>query len=436
MSIELNKIIRYNVYKNGIFQSITIGVGFYIYPLLVGYLNETVLGVWFTLMSVASWFMILDIGIAQGLRNKLTELIVKNKIKSSKAYLSSTYYYFALFLLFIISGLGVLIIFVDLHFVFNVKENSVPYLNLSVFLVLITICINLFFSINYSLSNALQNASFTNYRNMLYSVTMITLLIIMTYLGGGNILSISIIFIVSNVIVNIFTTIFLYKNNLQFLPSYKLASFRLFKDNLTVGVEFFIINISSIIMFSTDTMLVTHLLGAENVVYYALTLKFFMGFLMIQWLYVGPLWSAYTDKYHRGDFAWIVATCKKSILLACLLCVGIICSNIVFDDILNLWIGDKTYYNRALVVSVSALVAIRIWNSNFSTLLNGLGLTKLQMKTAIIATALNIPLSIYLVKYLDIGISGIAYGSTLSLSIFAFIAPFYSYKILKNRVIA
>jgi Na+-driven multidrug efflux pump len=154
---------------------------------------------------------------------------------------------------------------------------------------------------------------------------------------------------------------------------------------------------------------------------------------MVQGFYIGPLWSAYSAKYLEKDFDWIQKTIKKSLLITLFLYLCILITISVFNHILNIWIGNSDYYNFDLIVAIAIYVSVRLWSSNFSTLLNGLSLTHLQLKTSIAATLLNIPLSIYLVKYTSLGIAGIAYGSAISLSIFAVIAPFYTYKILKRE---
>ena len=90
-------------------------------------------------MTFAGWFMLFDVGISNGLRNKLSELIVKNKIKLSRAYLSSTYFYFAFFLSIIILLIVTIILLIDMSSLFNIKKGSIENLNLSVFLVFFTI---------------------------------------------------------------------------------------------------------------------------------------------------------------------------------------------------------------------------------------------------------------------------------------------------------
>jgi len=433
MSLELNKKIKINIYRNSIFQAISVAAGFYLYPLLIGYLEPVALGVWLTIISITSWFMILDIGLSHGLRNKLSELIVKKKTLLAKSYLSSTYYYLGLFLFLLLILMGLILAFVDINIIFNIKKDSIEHLNVAVFLVLFSAMFNLFFSINFSLSNAMQDASFINFRNMLFNVQMIVILFILTYLRNGTLLDMAIIFMVSSLMVNFITTWVLYAKHKAYIPSVSLISFDLFSKNIKLGLDFFVINISALIMFSTDSILIAHLINVESVAQYSIILKVFMIFIMLQGFYTGPLWSAYSEMYHRSDFFWIKRTLKKSLIATFCIYIAVFFVAIFFEHILEVWLGSDDYYNQYLVVAVSMYIGIRLWSSNFSTLLNGLSVIKLQKYTSIVAAVINIPLSIYLVKYTDLGIAGIAYGSAASLGIFAVIAPFYTMRALNRK---
>jgi Na+-driven multidrug efflux pump len=151
------------------------------------------------------------------------------------------------------------------------------------------------------------------------------------------------------------------------------------------------------------------------------------------WFYTAPLWSAYSEKFHSNDFNWIKKTLYKSILLTFGLFILMIIVVINFEIILELWIGENNYYDKKLVIAIAILIGVRMWSGNFSTLLNGLGLTSLQMKLSIFTMIVNIPISIFFAKFLDLGLVGIAYGSSVSLALFALIAPFYTYNFIKSK---
>ncbi|ELI6450347.1 polysaccharide biosynthesis C-terminal domain-containing protein, partial [Photobacterium damselae] len=82
--------------------------------------------------------------------------------------------------------------------------------------------------------------------------------------------------------------------------------------------------------------------------------------------------------------------------------------------------------------SVAIMISLRIWNGNFSTLLNGLGRTKLQIYISFITVFLNIPLSILMVDYFNFGVEGIVLSTIICLSIFSIIAPIYCNVLITN----
>ena len=71
--------------KNIIASFLIRGIDALIYLLLVpitlGYLNPYEYGVWLTLNSILVWFNSFDIGLGNGLRNKLTIALAENDLK-------------------------------------------------------------------------------------------------------------------------------------------------------------------------------------------------------------------------------------------------------------------------------------------------------------------------------------------------------------------
>ncbi|ELI6450335.1 oligosaccharide flippase family protein, partial [Photobacterium damselae] len=328
--MNIDKLIKKNVFKNVIYQIILIFSSFFQYPIFVNHMNKTELGVWFTIVSITSWFMILDLGIANGLRNKLVYLISKKNNSLIKSYLASAYFYFGLGLLFVWGLLVFLISMTDMNLLLGISY-EVGNLNTSLIIIVTGVIFNLFFSISFSLSNALQNSSLINMKNMIttFLFTFSVFLYCLMY-GEIGLLLLSSLFFIFHFSVNVIITLIIFTENKDYHPQFKYISYKRFKSNFNVGFGFFIINIASVALFSTDTLLITKLLGANHVVDYSIALKLYSVFLMILWLYTGPLWSAYSLKNIEGDFNWIKHTLKKTIILSFFLIFLILVTTILY----------------------------------------------------------------------------------------------------------
>jgi Na+-driven multidrug efflux pump len=101
--------------------------------------------------------------------------------------------------------------------------------------------------------------------------------------------------------------------------------------------------------------------------------------------------------------------------------------------IISFWVGTDIEYSNSLVIFMAIYVLISVWNNIYSYFLNGISIIKLQMWLAAIGGIINIPLSIYFSKYLDLGNSGVILATIVSLSMFAIAGPIQTYNILRKE---
>ena len=71
-------------------------------PLTLNYLNKYQYGIWLTLASIFGWFSFFDVGIGNGLRNKLAEALANNDVKLARIYVSTSYAFISLIFMFVI----------------------------------------------------------------------------------------------------------------------------------------------------------------------------------------------------------------------------------------------------------------------------------------------------------------------------------------------
>jgi len=87
----------------------------------------------------------------------------------------------------------------------------------------------------------------------------------------------------------------------------------------------------------------------------------------------------------------------------------------------------------SLYLLFALFVVLSVWSNVFAYFVNAVNKLNVQLSTAVIAALMNIPLSIFFVKYLELGLQGIILATILSLSIFALFGPIQVYKLLKGH---
>jgi len=101
------------------------------------------------------------------------------------------------------------------------------------------------------------------------------------------------------------------------------------------------------------------------------------------------------------------------------------------DDIVLFWVGDSVSIPKDINLALYIYSIIMGWNGIFTYFLNGLNLINSQFKISIIHILTNIPLCIFLARYLEMGVSGLIWGTNLSILIISFIIPLQVFKVLK-----
>lgn len=75
-----------------IFKGGTILISLILVPMTLSYLNPYEYGIWLTLSSTLAWIYTFDIGLGNGLRNKLTEALALNDLKLARIYVSTSFF--------------------------------------------------------------------------------------------------------------------------------------------------------------------------------------------------------------------------------------------------------------------------------------------------------------------------------------------------------
>lgn len=431
-STARTKAVKHHISLTFVYKVLAIGLSYLLVPLTINYLAIEQYGIWITLLSVMSWVAFFDIGIGNGLRNKLAEAVAVNDIKLAKTYISTAYIAISFMALLFFIILLALLPVVNWTKVFNTTSPDNAELLKLVFVVGFFFLFNFVLSLCNQMFYAYQEASLATMRQVLLNLIALVLIYILICYTTGRLLYLGICYGLSMALSNLVLIYYFFKKHKEVIPSINCIDLSRIREIGSLGVKFFIIQIAVLVIFATDNMIIAQILGPAEVTPYNVVFKLFSVITIGHGIIVAPLWSAHTEAYAKGDMKWIRNTLKKLNMLMIPIIVSVLVIIIFARNIINIWVGPEIKYSYSLVVLMGIYVIISVWSNVYAYFVNGIGKIKPQMYSAVLSGIINIPLSVYFAKYLNMGISGVILGTIVSLSLFAVIGPLQTRHILKR----
>ncbi len=431
---ERSITIKRNIAGSFILKGTEMGIGFLRVSIILSFISRSDYGIWLTVGSFVSWFTFLDLGLGNGLLNKLTEALSLKDYPLARSYLSTAY--FSLILIMGIFFLIFLLIFpfINWHSVIIPNESENQYLNILILLAFTSFAAQMVLNIITTLLKADQKYAFGQSLGMGGSVAYFILLIISASLLNGNLLILALIAYLPPLLFYSLSTFLLFRKKYALIrPSFRFINRGYFSEIAKLGVKFFIIQIAAIVMFATDNIIITQLSNVEEVVPYNIARFYFGPLSMAYGLILAPLWPAFTDAYIKKDINWIKKVTNKILVLwiALVFAVGIM----VFaaDTFYKIWTSGRVEVPFILSAIMGLSVIITSWNLPFVYFINGVGKIKLQLYNSVAVMLINIPLSILFARNLKMGTAGIILATCVCLFIGALWVPVQYYKIINNK---
>ena len=202
-----------------------------------------------------------------------------------------------------------------------------------------------------------------------------------------------------------------------------------------MGMNFFGIQICSIVLYSTDNLIINYLFDGEAVTKYSVITKVYDTGQNLFAIMLIALWSAVTYQSVKNNMDWIKGQIKKLLMVWCIYVVGVIGVSLLFNPIVKIWIGAKASYYEPALVALFAVYGITIsFSAIFVNVINGLNQIKLQLIVSIIGAAINVPLSVFFASNLGMGIFGIKLATLVSAILTAIAIPIQVWFLLyKNK---
>jgi len=425
-------IIKRNVSLSFVFRLLGILVSYLLVSVTLTYLDQERYGIWVTLTSVLAWLEYLDFGLGNGLRNRLTESIAEGQKEKTRALISTGYLIMALFVSPVALSLPFISSSVDWPSFFKTNLVSQNELRLLVLSVGSLFAVNFVLSFSRQVLFSFQKAAWVTFSGFFSSVTALVSILLLSFFGKASLLLFGIFLALATTVSYLVLTVSFFARRREYLPSYSYVDLHILPKAAGLGLKFFVIQIAGLIIFTTDNLILTRVLGPVEVTPYNISYKLFNVLLIVSTTMLAPLWSGYTDAYYRKDLIWIKKTIKKQLKLMKYV-VLIAITLIVFGRFLiKIWTVGLVDVSHSLLTAMAVFTVISIWNNIFAYFVNGVGMLKPQMLTAVFGAGINIPLSIFLARDLAFGSTGVILASSISLLPFSLVGPIQTRKLLKS----
>lgn len=371
---------------------------------------------------------IMDFGVCNTLRNKLTE-IQDFQSKRYQQLLTSAYSHFNVISVFCLISISLFCYFIDFPGVIGYEKISNNVL--SPMILLFSGVISFRYSFINSVFYSLNKPELVAFKQMIVQAFFIISVMVLNVLQLGSLILISVCYLASTLSANMIFFNYV-KKTIKYKPRYSRYKRKLMKKMKFDNGKFFILQLSGLIFYSTDMVLISKLLGGESAASYNIANKIFNFVIIAQGAYMGPLWTKYTSEFRDKNYNNILSLYKKSIMLSLFLCFT---QSIVYfysETLIELWLGSNKLFSREIFLSLTILTMVRVLSSNFSTFLNSRSMLNTQVSCSIFAMIINVPLSIYFVRVFNFGAEGVAIATILSLIPFLFLGLLRVRKELKG----
>ncbi len=408
--------------------------GFLLVSVTLHFLDQTRYGIWITISSMFVWLTFLDVGLGQGLRNKLTEAIsIGDKILARK-YVSTSYALLGMIIF------GALIVYLFIHpylnwyKILNTDSETVGELEFVVLIVFVAFFLRFFLQLFINVLYAHQRSAIAGSFGPISNFFVLIVIFVLTKVTSGSLLILAIVQSAIPLVILLFFTIYFFcKDFSQISPSLKYVDFKYSKEILSLGVNFFLMSFGKIILYESANILISQLFGPSQVTPYAIAFKYFGMLSMAFSIVLTPMWSAYTEAWTQNDMKWINSSLKKLNRLIFYFSVIGVLSLLFSPFVFRIWVGKEVeipFYLSFLMLFYNISYA---YGGIYSSIANGIGKVKIQMILSVGGAIVYIPLVLFFVKILNMGIESIILCTILTNWYGPIIGPFHIKRILKEK---
>ena len=433
---ERSLIVKKNILQSFGFKVVSIILSLLVVPLTIDFISAEQYGIWLTVSSIVAWISYFDLGLGHGLRNRYAECKAQGNTQLAKHYVSTSYAVFSvifisLFLIFFIVNS-----FLDWQSFLKITQLKNEQLQYLMLILVGFFCLTMIFKVINSLLLGDQKTAFASGISVAEQFISLVVVFVLTKTAPPNInyLAYASYGVPCIVLLVISLALFSKKGLFQeYRPSLSSVDFHLTRGLLGLGVKFFVVQVSLLVIFQFVNIILSRNCGQIAVAQYNLSFKYFNMLHMGEVIVLTPFWSAFTDAYFKQDYTWMKSIYKKLNHFTILSVPVVIIMVLLAPFFFKVWLHNSIEVPYILNICMATYIIAMLYASLQMYLLNGLGKVNIQLIVYVVFAVISIPLMNLMSKI--IGMYGVLIILTVVYSVQAIVGGVQIRKILNKNAI-
>ncbi|MBO5186081.1 MAG: oligosaccharide flippase family protein [Prevotella sp.] len=391
-------LIKKNIAASILIKGWSCIIQFLLVPITLNCLSKYEYGIWLTISSILIWIDQFDIGLGNGLRNRLAEAVARKENERARILVSTTFVGMFAIVMPIIILFITAIQTIDCYSLLNISPIIIPNLNGILIVSVSLVGATFIFKFIGNVYLGLQMPAVNNLLVVGGQTISLFAIYILSLIGIHSFFTVAVIYTASPLIVYLISYPITFNRYKYLSPRISLFCIKEIKGLFALGVKFFLVQIAGLVIFASSNLLISNIISPTEVTSYQIAYKYFSILIMVFTIISAPLWSATTDAYTKNDWKWINTTMRKmrNIMYAL---AGVLVIMVTLADLFySVWVGKSIQIELSLSVSMAIYIAVLIYSTCYSNILFGIGKIKLITIITCFEAIIYIPTAIYFGK--------------------------------------
>lgn len=396
--------IRKNIGASFLLKGVGVATSLLLIPTTIHYVNPTRYGIWLTLSSIVAWIAYFDLGLTLGFKNCFAQAMAMDNRELAKQQVSTTMALMALLFAPLCVVLLAINQFLDWPSLINVDSSYGTELRRVFNVLIVCFCSDMVMRVIGTMLDADQRPALRSLIFTIGQVLSLAVIYCMTFILQGSLVSLSFAFSALPLLVTLVASFVIFSNKRyrSLTPRLSAINFKLTKQIMNLGVQFFIIMISLLVIFQCINVIISRTMSPLAVTQYNVAFKYFNVLYMLFSIILAPFWAAFTDAYTSHDQAWMkkaLATLERLWLLSLPVMIVMLLLSPWFYD---MWVGGQVQVPFSLSASVACYVLSIMLGGLYMYPINGTGKVRIQLYIYVGFAMCSIPIMTMACKHYGI----------------------------------